>query len=112
MLKLYAQRWSIEQVFFHWKKRGFDFEPTHIPRSKRLVGLMCLLTLAYVTIHQWGSQLNDERALKRKKYGSLAKRIFRYSLDHFRHTMGRLAQMQGTITDILQLIFTNTCFVQ
>ena len=28
MLELYAKRWSIEQMFSHWKKRGFDFEST------------------------------------------------------------------------------------
>ena len=91
MLELYAQRWSIEQMFSHWKKRGFDFESTHITHSKRLMGLMCLLALAYVMVHQWGSRLNDKRAIKRKKHGSLAKSIFRYGLDHFRHAMRRLS---------------------
>ena len=111
-LELYAERWSIEQMFSHWKKRGFDFESTHITHPKRLMGLMCLLALAYVMVHQWGSRLNDKRAIKRKKHGGLAKSIFRYGLDHFRHAMRRLAQARGTITNILQLIFTNTCFVR
>lgn len=110
MLELYAERWSIEQMFSHWKKRGFDFESTHITNSKRLIGLMCLLALAYVIVHQWGSRLNDKCAIKRKKHGSLAKSIFRYGLDHFRHAMRRLAQTHRTVTDILKLVFTNTCF--
>ncbi len=113
MLELYANRWSIEQMFSHWKKRGFDFESTHITNSKRLTGLMCLLALAYVMVHQWGCRLNNKRAIKRKQHGSLAKSIFRYGLDHFRYAMrSRLAQAHRTINDILKLIFTNTCFVR
>ena len=37
MLKMYAERWSIEQMFSHWKRRGFDFESTHITHSKALL---------------------------------------------------------------------------
>lgn len=112
MLELYAERWSIEQMFSHWKKRGFDFESTHIINSQRLIGLMALLALAYVIVHQWGSRLNDKLAIKRKKHGSLAKSIFRYGLDYLRHAMRRLTKAHKTIADILKLIFTNTCFVR
>jgi len=112
MLELYAERWSIEQMFSHWKKRGFDFESTHMTNPKRLMGLISLLALAYVIVHQWGSRLNNKLAIKRKKHGSLAKSIFRYGLDNFRHSMRRLTQAQRMITDILKLIFTNQCFVQ
>jgi hypothetical protein len=34
MLELYADRWSIEQMFSHWKSRGFDFECTRITNRK------------------------------------------------------------------------------
>jgi len=43
MLKMYAQRWSIEQMFSHWKKRGFDFEGTHVTHCKALLGLISLI---------------------------------------------------------------------
>jgi hypothetical protein len=112
MLELYAKRWSIEQMFSHWKKRGFDFESTHITHSKRLMGLMALLALAYVIVHQWGSRLNNLCAIKRKKHGSLAKSIFRYGLDHLRNVMRRLSQTQRTVADILKFIFTKGCFVR
>ena len=112
MLELYADRWSIEQMFSHWKKRGFDFESTHITNSKRLMGLMSLLALAYVMAHQWGSRLNCKFAIKKKKHGSLAKSIFRYGLDNFRHAMRRLKQAHSVVTDILKLIFENVCFVR
>ena len=112
MLELYADRWSIEQMFSHWKKRGFDFESTHITDSRRLMGLMSLLALAYVMAHQWGSRLNCKFAIKKKKHGSLAKSIFRYGLDNFRHAMRRLKQAHGRVTDILRRIFENVCFVR
>ena len=112
MLELYADRWSIEQMFSHWKKRGFDFESTHLTDSRRLMGLMSLLALAYVIAHQWGSRLNCKCAIKKKKHGSLAKGIFRYGLDNFRHAMRRLNQAHGVVTHILKLIFENVCFVR
>lgn len=115
MLELYAKRWSIEQMFSHWKKRGFDFESTHITNPKRLMGLISLLALAYVIVHQWGSRLNHKQAIKKKKHGSLAKSIFRYGLDHFRHAIRRLTHSHArtmTISGILKLIFTNHCFVR
>ena len=112
MLELYADRWSIEQMFSHWKKRGFDFESTHITDSRRLMGLISLLALAYVMAHQWGSRLNCKFAIKKKKHGSLAKSIFRYGLDNFRHAMRRLEQAHSVVTDMLKRIFENVCFVR
>ena len=112
MLELYADRWSIEQMFSHWKKRGFDFESTRITDSKRLMGLMSLLALAYVIAHQWGSRLNCKCTIKKKKHGSLAKSVFRYGLDNFRHAMRRLEQANSVVTNILKLIFENVCFVR
>lgn len=112
MLELYADRWSIEQMFSHWKSRGFDFECSHISNRKRLMGLIGLIALAYTIVHQWGTQLNRKFAIKRKKHGYLAKSIFRYGLDHFRHALRMLEPGQTVIADILKPIFTNTSFVQ
>lgn len=112
MVELYADRWSIERMFSHWKKRGFDFESTHITDTGRLIGLMGLLALAYVMAHQWGIRLNNTLAIKRKKHGSLAKSIFRYGLDNFRHAMRKLTQTHRLVIDILKLLFTNVCFVR
>lgn len=112
MLELYADRWSIEQMFSHWKKRGFDFESTHLTNPKRLIGLISLIALAYVIVHQWGSRLNSKLAIKRKKHGCLAKSIFRYGLDDFRHTMRVSNQAHRVVADIIKLIFTKVCFVR
>ena len=112
MLELYADRWSIEQMFSHWKSRGFDFECTHITNRKRLMGLIGLIALAYTIVHQWGIRLNHKLAIKRKNHGCLAKSIFRYGLDHFRHAMRILKPGQTVITDIIRLLFGNISFVR
>ena len=76
------------------------------------IGLAGLLALAYVIVHQWGSQLNCKFSVRKKKHGSLAKSIFRYGLDNFRHAMRSLEQSQRRVADILNLIFTNFSFVR
>ena len=112
MLDLYADRWSIEQMFSHWKKRGFDFEATHLSHPKRLTGLMSLIALAYLIAHQWGLWLNKRRTIKKKSHGYLAKSIFRYGLDNLKHALRTLQPKQNTITDMLNLIFKKKSFVQ
>ena len=112
MLELYADRWSIERMFSHWKSRGFDFECTHITNRKRLLGLVGLIALAYTMVHQWGSQLNSKFAIKRKKHGYPEKSIFRYGLDNFRHAMRILTPGQTLVADIIKLIFKRSSFVQ
>lgn len=109
MLELYADRWSIEQMFSHWKSRGFDFECSHISNRKRLAGLIGLIAIAYTIVHQWGIHLNSKLAIKQKKHGFLAKSIFRYGLDDFRHKLRTLEPAQTMISDIFRLIFGDDC---
>ncbi len=112
MLKMYAERWSIEQMFSHWKKRGFDFESTHITHSKALLGLINLIALAYLIAHQWGMRLHEQKAIQKKAHGYLAKSIFRYGLDDLRHAMRILQNGNDRITNILICIFKNLSFVR
>ena len=112
MLKMYAERWSIEQMFSHWKKRGFDFEATHITHSKALLGLISLIALAYLIAHQWGLKLHEQKAIKKKAHGYLAISIFRYGLDDIRHAMRILQNGEDRINYILTCIFKNLTFVR
>ena len=112
MLSLYAKRWSIEQMFSHWKRRRFDFESTHITNSKALLGLINLIALAYLIAHQWGMRLQEKKAIKKKTHGYLAQSIFRYGLDDLRHAMRILQNGRDRITNILICIFRNISFVQ
>lgn len=112
MLKMYAERWSIEQMFSHWKKRGFDFEATHITHSKALLGLISLIALAYLIAHQWGLKLHEQKAIKKKAHGYLAASIFRYGLDDLRYAMRRLQDDKDRINNIIISIFKNLSFVR
>jgi transposase len=112
MLNLYAQRWSIEQMFSHWKKRGFDFEATHISNPKALLGLISLIALAYLIAHQWGLRLHEQQAIKKKAHGYLAKSIFRYGLDDLKHALRIVLTGNDRITNILNSIFKNISFVR
>ena len=112
MLELYTDRWSIEQMFSHWKSRVFDFECTHITNCKRLMGLIGLIALSYTMVYPRGTQLNSKLAIKREKHGYLAKSIFRYGLDHFKHAMRILEPAQTVISHIIRLIFGDSSFVR
>ena len=112
MLDLYADRWSIEQMFSNWKKRGFDFEITHLSHPTRLIGLMSLIALAYLIAHQWGLLLNKKRVIKKKLHGYQAKSIFRLGLDNLKHALRTLQTGHNTIVDILNLIFEKKSFVR
>ena len=112
MLKLYAQRWSIEQLFSHWKKRGFHFEATHTTNSKALLGLISLIALAYLIAHQWGIRLNQQKAIKKKAHGFLAKSLFRYGLDDLKHAMRMIQAGQDRLIHILRCIFRKESFVR
>ena len=99
-------------MFSHWKKRGFDFESTHVTHSKALLGLISLIALAYLIAHQWGLKLHEQKAIKKKKHGYLAISIFRYGLDDIKHAMRILQNGEDRITNILACIFKNLSFVR
>lgn len=69
-LRLYRQRWGIEQLFSHLKKRGFDLEATHMREAAKLEKLFALVTLAFLFSFAWGCHLRATRkvtkALERK----------------------------------------------
>ena len=84
-LKLYAQRWEIEQFFKAIKKTGFDFETTHLTDLDRIDTLLALITLTFVWAHLLGEHLHHHvKAIRRKKHGYLAQSLFRYGLDYLR----------------------------
>jgi len=77
-LALYRQRWGIEQVFSHFKKRGFDLETTHMSEPGKIEKLFAVLTLAFMISYGWGCEMKSKSKLNahQKK-----KSIFRLGLD-------------------------------
>jgi transposase len=44
-IELYAKRWKIETLFQSLKGRGFNFEDTHITKTRRLKRMVAVLAL-------------------------------------------------------------------
>jgi hypothetical protein len=77
-LDLYKQRWGVEVVFSHFKKRGFDLETTHMCDDKKIEKLFAVLTLAFLISYGWGCEM-----AKNSKLSATQKRksVFRLGLD-------------------------------
>jgi hypothetical protein len=88
----YGKRWGIESLFGCLKSRGFRLEETHMSEGEKLKKLIGLLALAFCWCHKVGQWLNEEKPLKVKKHGRLAKSIFRLGLDYLREILLNLTE--------------------
>ena len=102
----YARRWEIETLFGCMKSRGFCLEQTHVTAPERLKKLIVLLALAFCWAHIVGEWLNEERPLKIKAHGRLARSIFRYGFDHLRRILCNLQStaQQIAFRQVIQLL--------
>lgn len=78
-LALYRQRWGIEQLFSHLKKRGFDLEVTHMTEADKLEKLFAIVTLAFLFSYAWGCQL---RKMQKATAATKRKSTFRLGLEN------------------------------
>jgi len=78
-LALYRQRWGIEQLFSHLKKRGFDLEVTHMTDADKLEKLFAIVTLAFLFSYAWGCQL---RKIQKETAATKRKSTFRLGLEN------------------------------
>lgn len=86
-LNAYRQRWGIEVLFGVLKRRGFDFECTHLQARQRIEKLVALLALAYVWAYRIGQWQARRRAIPIKKHGRKARSLFRTGLDYLQHVL-------------------------
>ena len=102
----YAKRWEIETLFGCLKSRGFQLEETHVIEPERLKKLIGLLALAFCWAHVVGEWLSQEKALKTKKHGRLARSIFRHGLNHLRRILCNLSDrfQQIAFRQVIQLL--------
>ena len=84
-MELYRQRWGIEQLFSHLKKRGFDFEATHMTNAAKLEKLFALVSLAFLFSFGWGCQL---RATRQPTPARKRKSLFREGLEDILRLLG------------------------
>ena len=77
-LKIYKQRWSIELLFSHLKKRGFNLEDTHMTEAAKIERLFGVVTLSFLTTYSWGLILSANTSLNATEK---RKSIFRLGLE-------------------------------
>ena len=86
--QLYAQRWGIEVFFGACKKRGFNFEDTHLTKLERINTLIFILAIAFIWALKTGEYLLDKghqiplKTLEKRKARLFS--IFRCGLDHLK----------------------------
>lgn len=82
LMKIYAQRWTIECFFKAIKSAGFNIEETHLIDSQRLEKLFAIVAIAFVWVYKIGEYQNQQKNIKIKKHGRREISIFRYGLDN------------------------------
>jgi hypothetical protein len=86
--KFYAERWGIEVFFGACKKRGFNFEDTHVTKLDRVSNIVFLLAIAFCWAMKTGEMLLDKghqisiKKLKKRKAKLYS--IFRIGLDRLK----------------------------
>jgi hypothetical protein len=91
-LEDYKRRWEIETMFGCLKSRGFLLEETHVKEKERLKKLMALIAIGFCWAIVVGDWLVQEKPLKVKSHGRLAKSLFRCGLDHLRRILCNLSK--------------------
>lgn len=77
-LRMYKKRWSIELLFSHLKKRGFNLEDTHMTDPRKLESLFGVVTMSFFITYGWGECLASATELNASEK---KKSIFRLGLE-------------------------------
>lgn len=103
---LYKQRWGIEQVFSHFKSRGFDLETTHMCDDKKIEKLFAVLTLAFLVSYGWGCEMKMAKPLTSTQK---RKSTFRLGLDRIAQILSHQRDFKEEIR-VLLLWFSSPKF--
>lgn len=77
-LKIYKQRWAIELLFSHLKKRGFNLEDTHMTDGAKIERLFGIVTMSFFATYSWGLMLSS---LTKLTVAEQRKSVFRLGLE-------------------------------
>lgn len=99
-LKKYQIRWTIENMFFAFKTRGFNFEDTHMTDIEKIEKLLVLVSIAYCWCVLIGLWLCEQIKITIKIHGRKQKSIFRCGFDYLTNIFRKL--LVGTIYNILE----------
>lgn len=106
-LKYYKMRWGIETLFGCLKKRGFQFESTHMTHLERIEKLVAFLTITFVWCHIIGEWKHDQKKIKIKKHGRKSTSIFRYGCNEIREILLNISSKKFDFQRALCLLFGN-----
>lgn len=105
-LELYRLRWGIETFFSHLKKRGYNFEESHMTKARSIEKLTGVLAVAFAMCYHWGCVLEKKSGIKLKKHGHRAKSLFRQGFEAI-HTAFKHPQRNSRhVDEIYDSIFT------
>jgi len=102
----YAQRWSIEVLFKHWKGSGFELESTHLIHPERLNTLLGVVTIASVWAWHIGEHEHEQAPIRVLAHGRLAVSVVRYGLNTLK---AALVNLLWTPTERCVLQIFNRC---
>jgi hypothetical protein len=86
--KIYGERWGIEVFFGAFKKRGFNFEDTHLTKLERINTLVFILAIAFIWALKTGEFMIDNghqipiKVVKERRVRLYS--IFRVGLDRLK----------------------------
>lgn len=86
-LDLYADRWSIENMFAAFKSKGFNLESTKLTDHVKLQKLVVLVSLAFIWCISVGKVFHDKKSRFRKDLGYYSKSIFKVGLDYISNAL-------------------------
>ena len=104
-LELYRLRWGIETFFSHLKKRGYNFEETHMSKKRSIEKLMGVLAVAFAMCHHWGCVLEKKAGIKLKKHGHRAKSIFRQGFEAIHRLFKHPQRNAHKIDEFYDIVF-------
>ena len=103
-LELYRLRWGIESFFSHLKKRGFQFEDTHLTKKPGIERLVAVLAVAFTMCYRWGETKEARTGKKLKKHGYRAKSLFRQGLEALHRAVKRPVMFADELREFIWLI--------
>lgn len=103
----YRLRWNIETLFSALKKRGLNFENTHLTHHDRLSNLLFVMTIALIMGVRQGEFLEAENPTKLKKRGYVAIAIFKRGLEHLGKLIFMLRAHPEALCEAIIKIFSH-----
>lgn len=106
----YRKRWSIELLFSHLKKRGFNLEDTHMTQAEKVERLFGVVTLSFLATYSWGLILQNSTQLNATEK---RKSTFRLGLESLLQILDRGARSPDPRVSRSELAdrYLLTCFL-